>query len=74
MHLSPIANDTYYTPPPFHNRAAGAERLMFPVERYLWLFPNDVRRLVGGAQQREGCASLCVVNLDAVMWWSGRGG
>lgn len=31
---------------------------MFPVERYLWLFPNDVRKLVGGAQQREGCV-LC---------------
>ncbi len=48
-------------PPPNHNhdhnhnhRAAGSERLMFPVEKYLWLFPNDVRALVGGAQQREG--------------------
>lgn len=50
----PPTNHQHYHP----YRAAGAERLMFPVERYLWLFPNDVRKLVGGAQQREGCV-LC---------------
>lgn len=60
-------------------RAAGSERLMFPVERYLWLFPNDVRRLVGGAQQREGYVCVLLVLASAVEgcgcvdWWWERG-
>ena len=34
--------------------AAWSDRFMYPVEKYLFLFPNDVRAAVKGAQQREG--------------------